>query len=210
MEFKINQKFDRKTIEELAKLAYSIRFQHVKVYRIQGSDKQKVLNYLNSKNVVFENQLIKTLFNEEITFSTQSDKIMSLIHNFDDLDFVLEEVKSVNDEHGDYFITLVERLKALSKHTSDTDILLATIIAESELGKLLDNLEYERLYGHFNDKFIQTMMNYIIEISYVNDIDLLNKVILEGVLNIEFYIFSDDFDDIIKSDYQLTKLNFFR
>jgi hypothetical protein len=107
-------------------------------------------------------------------------------------------------------MTIVERLKVLSQHSDDTDILLAAIIAESELGKLMDDIEYERLYGHFNDKFIQTMMNHIIETSWLNDMDMLNKAILEAVLNLEFYIFDDRFDKIVKYNYTEKKLPFIK
>lgn len=206
----MNQVFDRKCIEELSRVAYSIRFQHVRVFKISGDNKNPVYDYLKDKGHVFENAIIKTIFNDDITFSTQSDNIYNIFEEIGILDIYIDEIKADKDEHAEYFITLAERLKALTQHRSDTNVLLSTIIAESELGKLLDDVEYERLYGHFNDKFIQTMMNHIVETSYLDDIDLLNKVILEAVMNIEFYIFSDKFDTIIQNDYLMMKLGFIR
>lgn len=210
MTFKKNQVFERTTIEELSQLCYSIRLQHVHVFVIKGQNKEQLYEYIKEMGYVFENNLIKTLHNDNIIFSTQYDDISSVIFSLDVKNVIIEEVLAANDEDGSYFMTVVERLKLLSQHNDDTDVLLAAIIAESELGKLMYDFEYERLYGHFNEKFIQTMMNHIIDISEVNDIDLLNKTILEAVLNLEFYIFDDRFESILTQDYLVKKLGFIK
>ena len=210
MTFTKNQVFERTTIEQLSKLCYSIRFQHVHVFVLRGLNKDVLYEYLKSIGHVFENNLIKTIRKEHIVFSTQHDNIYFEIDSSNVKDIYLEEVLANNDNDGSYFMTIVERLKVLSPHSDDTDILLAAIIAESELGKLMDDIEYERLYGHFNDKFIQTMMNHIIETSWLNDMDMLNKAILEAVLNLEFYIFDDRFDKINKQNYMEGKLKFIK
>ena len=210
MTFKRNQLFERTTIEELSQLCYSIRLQHVHVFVIKGQNKEQLYEYIKEMGYVFENNLIKTLHNDNIIFSTQYDDISSVIFSLDVKNVIIEEVLAANDEDGSYFMTVVERLKLLSQHNDDTDVLLAAIIAESELGKLMYDFEYERLYGHFNEKFIQTMMNHIIDISEVNDIDLLNKTILEAVLNLEFYIFDDRFESIVTQDYLVKKLGFIK
>ncbi len=210
MTFKKNQVFERTTIEELSQLCYSIRLQHVHVFVIKGQNKEQLYEYIKEMGYVFENNLIKTLHNDNIIFSTQYDDISSVIFSLDVKNVIIEEVLAANDEDGSYFMTVVERLKLLSQHNDDTDVLLAAIIAESELGKLMYDFEYERLYGHFNEKFIQTMMNHIIDISEVNDIDLLNKTILEAVLNLEFYIFDDRFESIVTQDYLVKKLGFIK
>lgn len=210
MTFKRNQLFERTTIEELSQLCYSIRLQHVHVFVIKGQNKEQLYEYIKEMGYVFENNLIKTLHNDNIIFSTQYDDISSVIFSLDVKNVIIEEVLAANDEDGSYFMTVVERLKALSQHIDDTDILLAAIIAETELGKLMDDIEYERLYGHFNDKFVQTMINHIIDISELNDIDLLNRAILEALINIEFYIFDDRFDSIVNEDYLVKKLGFIK
>jgi len=210
MTFKKNKVFERTTIEELSQLCYSIRFQHVHVSVIKGSNKEQLYEYFKELGFVFEGKYIKTIKSDNIIFSTQQDDIISEMHSLDINDVILEEVLAISDNDGSYFMTIVERLKALSQHIDDTDILLAAIIAETELGKLMYDFEYERLYGHFNEKFIQTMMNHIIDVSEVNDIDLLNKAILEAVLNLEFYIFNDRFESIVNEDYLVEKLKFIR
>lgn len=210
MTFKKNQVFERTTIEELSQLCYSIRFQHVHVFVIKGSNKEQLYEYFKDLRYVFEGKFIKTIKSDCIIFSTQHDDIISELNSSDINDVILEEVLAINDNDGNYFMTIVERLKALSQHIDDTDILLAAIIAETELSQLMYDFEYERLYGHFNEKFIQTMMNHIINISELNDIDLLNRDILEAVINLEFYIFDDRFDSIVNEDYLVKKLNFIR
>ena len=210
MTFQKNQVFERTTIEELSQLCYSIRFQQVHVFVIKGSNKEQLYEYFKELGYVFEGKFIKTIKSDCIIFSTQHDDIISEMNSSDINDVILEEVLAINDNDGNYFMTIFERLKALSQHIDDTDILLAAIIAESELGKLMYDFEYERLYGHFNEKFIQTMMNHIIDISEVNDIDLLNKTILEAVLNLEFYIFDDRFESIVTQDYLVKKLGFIK
>ena len=210
MTFKKNQVFERTIIEKLSKLCYSIRFQHVRVFVIKGSNKEQLYEYFKELGYVFEGKFIKTIKSDCIIFSTQHDDIISEMNSSDINDVILEEVLAINDNDGNYFMTIVERLKALSQHIDDTDVLLAAIIAETELGQLMDDFEYERLYGHFNDKFIQTMMNHIIDISKFNDVDLLNRAILEAVLNLEFYIFDDRFESIVNEDYIVRKLVFLK
>ncbi|MDX9691588.1 MAG: hypothetical protein RBT45_03970 [Acholeplasmataceae bacterium] len=210
MTFKKNQVFERTIIEKLSKLCYSIRFQHVRVFVIKGSNKEQLYEYFKDLGYVFEGEFIKTIKSDNIIFSTQQDDIISEMHSLDINDVILEEVLAISDNDGSYFMTIVERLKALSQHIDDTDILLAAIIAETELGKLMDDIENERLYANFNDKFIQTMMNHIIDISELNDIDLLNKTILEAVINLEFYIFDDRFESIVNEDYLVKKLGFIK